>query len=172
MIIDFKNMQEKPVEGFRGGIGITNLKKFENELGKIILGRLEPGATIGLHTHETNSEAIYIVSGTADFIYDPGASSGTSSAADQNHVGTASAADQNHVGTSSAADQNHVGTSSAAECAAKTASSPNTDLNPTAMQISETVSAGGCHYCPKGHSHSMINNSEEDVIFFAVIPEQ
>ena len=109
MVIDFLNMEEKPVEGFKGGIGITNLRKFENELGKIIMGRLEPGATIGLHTHETNSEVIYIISGTADFIYDEG---------------------------------------------------------------TETVETGGCHYCPKGHSHSMINNGKEDIVFFAVVPEQ
>ena len=109
MVIDFLNMEEKPVEGFKGGIGITNLRKFENELGKIIMGRLEPGATIGLHTHETNSEVIYIISGTADFIYDEG---------------------------------------------------------------TEMVGTGGCHYCPKGHSHSMINNGKEDIVFFAVVPEQ
>ena len=109
MIIDFENMEENPVPEFKGGVGITNLKKFENELGKIILGRLEPGATIGLHTHETNSEAIYIISGDADFIYDDG---------------------------------------------------------------TEHVSAGGCHYCPKGHSHSMINNGAEDIVFFAVVSEQ
>ena len=36
----------------------------------------------------------------------------------------------------------------------------------------EEVHAGECHYCPKGHSHSMINNGEEDLIFFAVVPEQ
>ena len=35
----------------------------------------------------------------------------------------------------------------------------------------ETV-AGGCHYCPKGHSHSMINNGTEDLVYFAVVPEQ
>ena len=166
MVIDFKSMEETPVDGFRGGTGVTNLKKFENELGKIILGRLEPGATIGLHTHETNSEAIYIVSGTANFIYDPGTSSGAASDPDQNPAGAASAVDQSPAG---------------AECAASTASSPNTDhvligpagdQKPSAPQISETVSAGGCHYCPKGHTHSMINNSGEDVIFFAVIPEQ
>ena len=109
MVIDFLNMEEKPVEGFKGGIGITNLRKFENELGKIIMGRLEPGATIGIHTHETNRETIYIISGTADFIYDDG---------------------------------------------------------------TEQVGAGGCHYCPKGHSHSMINNGKEDIVFFAVVPEQ
>ncbi len=123
MIIDFQNMEEKPVECFKGGIGITNLRKFENELGKIILGRLEPGATIGLHTHETNSEAIYIVSGTADFIYDPDTESASDGAAD-------------------------------------------------ATVKYETVTAGSCHYCPKGHTHSMVNNSSEDIVFFAVIPEQ
>ena len=34
------------------------------------------------------------------------------------------------------------------------------------------VSAGLCHYCPKGHAHSLINNSEEDLDFFAVVPLQ
>lgn len=109
MVIDFLNMEKKATPEFKGGVGITNLRKFENDLGKIIMGRLEPGATIGLHTHETNSEAIYIISGTADFIYDDG---------------------------------------------------------------TETVTSGGCHYCPKGHSHSMINNTSEDIVFFAVVPEQ
>ena len=36
----------------------------------------------------------------------------------------------------------------------------------------EQADAGGCHYCPKGHSHSMMNNGDEDLIFFAVVPEQ
>lgn len=36
----------------------------------------------------------------------------------------------------------------------------------------EKTSAGGCHYCPKGHSHSMINNGAEDLVYFAVVPEQ
>ncbi len=35
----------------------------------------------------------------------------------------------------------------------------------------EKAKAGECHYCPKGHSHSMINNSNEDLVFFAVVPE-
>lgn len=29
-----------------------------------------------------------------------------------------------------------------------------------------------CHYCEKGKSHSLINNSEKDLIFFAVVPIQ
>ena len=36
----------------------------------------------------------------------------------------------------------------------------------------EPVVAGQCHYCPKGHSHSLINNSEGLLEFFAVVPQQ
>ena len=41
---------------------------------------------------------------------------------------------------------------------------------------SETVSPvapGDCLYCPKGHSHSLQNTSEEcDLVFYAVVPKQ
>ena len=33
-----------------------------------------------------------------------------------------------------------------------------------------TLEAGQCHYCPQGHTHSLINDSEEDLVFFAVVP--
>ena len=37
----------------------------------------------------------------------------------------------------------------------------------------ERLVSGQCHYCPKGHSHSLINASEtEDLTYFAVVPEQ
>lgn len=36
----------------------------------------------------------------------------------------------------------------------------------------EYASAGQCHYCPEGHSHSMINESDEELVFFAVVPKQ
>ena len=29
-----------------------------------------------------------------------------------------------------------------------------------------------CHYCPKGHTHSLINDSDAGLTFLAVIPEQ
>jgi hypothetical protein len=51
MIIDFEKMEEKANPEFKGGEGVAYMKKFENELGKIILGRLEKGSSIGLHTH-------------------------------------------------------------------------------------------------------------------------
>lgn len=102
-------MQAKVMHEFKGGRNDLNLKLFCDDNAKIMLGRLEKGASIGLHTHDTSSEMIYIISGEADFIYD---------------------------------------------------------------DTTETVEAGACHYCPKGHTHSMINNQDEELVFFAVVPEQ
>lgn len=34
------------------------------------------------------------------------------------------------------------------------------------------IKAGECHYCPEGHSHSLINNSDNDLEFYAVVPKQ
>ena len=37
----------------------------------------------------------------------------------------------------------------------------------------ERLKPGQCHYCPKGHSHSLINASAtEPLTYFAVVPEQ
>ena len=36
----------------------------------------------------------------------------------------------------------------------------------------EPLAPGACHYCPKGHAHSLINDSDGDLVFFAVVPEQ
>ena len=35
----------------------------------------------------------------------------------------------------------------------------------------EYVEAGQCHFCPKGHSHSLINENEEPLVFYACVPE-
>ncbi len=34
------------------------------------------------------------------------------------------------------------------------------------------LQAGDCHYCKKGCSHSLINDSDADLEFFAVVPQQ
>ena len=34
------------------------------------------------------------------------------------------------------------------------------------------VYAGLCHYCPKGHTHSLVNDSDADLEFLAVVPIQ
>lgn len=109
MVIDFERMEETIIPGFRGGTGETAARMFADENGKIMQGRLAPGASIGSHAHETSSEIIYILSGIGKALYDG---------------------------------------------------------------RTETLGPGQCHYCPKGHSHSLINDGEEELCFFAVVPEQ
>ncbi|MBR3894884.1 MAG: cupin domain-containing protein [Clostridia bacterium] len=36
----------------------------------------------------------------------------------------------------------------------------------------ERLTAGECHYCPLGASHSLCNDSGADLLFFAVVPQQ
>ena len=38
--------------------------------------------------------------------------------------------------------------------------------------VEERLAAGDCHYCPKGHSHTLKNDGPEDFVFFAVVAEQ
>ena len=38
--------------------------------------------------------------------------------------------------------------------------------------IEEPVAAGECQYCKKGQSHTLINNGDVDLCFFAVVPQQ
>ena len=35
----------------------------------------------------------------------------------------------------------------------------------------EKFHTGDVHYCPMGHSHAMYNDGEEDLIYFAIVPE-
>ena len=109
MLIEFDKMEEQTIPHFQGGEGAFLTKMRVDELGKILRGRLEPGSTIGLHTHDTSSEIIYILSGTGKVLYDG---------------------------------------------------------------EYEPLSAGSCHYCPKGHAHSLINDSDALLEFFAVVPVQ
>jgi len=108
MIIDFNKIEEKAIPNFKGGEKEFHAKMNVDEKNKIISGKLLPGASIGLHTHETNSEIIFFKSGTGKVIYDG---------------------------------------------------------------VEERVSAGICHYCPQGHSHTLINDSDAELTFCAVIPE-
>ena len=34
------------------------------------------------------------------------------------------------------------------------------------------VEAGQCTYCPEGHTHSLVNTSDEDLEFYACVPKQ
>ena len=37
--------------------------------------------------------------------------------------------------------------------------------------VEEILKPGTCHICPKGSTHSIINNGDEDLIFFTVVPK-
>lgn len=109
MLVDFNAIEEQVIPNFLGGEGTTRARMRVDELGKIMRGALEPGSSIGLHTHETSSEIIYILAGEGKVLCDG---------------------------------------------------------------VYESLSAGSCHYCPKGHSHSLINDSGALLEFFAVVPVQ
>ena len=108
MVIDFSKMEEKVLPHFMGGEGELRAHMRVDELGKILHGTLNPGCSIGLHTHDTSSEIIYILAGTGKVLCDG---------------------------------------------------------------VYEPLAAGDCHYCPRGHEHSLINDSDGDLAYFAVIPQ-
>lgn len=109
MIIDFNNMESKMLPEFKGGEGVTEARMYLDDLNRIMVMKLKPGASIGYHLHDKGSEIIYVIEGKGTAVYDG---------------------------------------------------------------EDETVSAGMCQYCPKGHSHGLKNTGDEDLVFFAVVPEQ
>ena len=38
--------------------------------------------------------------------------------------------------------------------------------------VEEELEAGDCHYCKKGSEHTLLNRGEDDLIFYAVVPQQ
>jgi quercetin dioxygenase-like cupin family protein len=63
MRIDFAHIEEHAIPNMLGGKGDFCHKKFEDGKMKVMQGRLAPGSSLGLHTHETNCEVIYVISG-------------------------------------------------------------------------------------------------------------
>ncbi len=70
MVIDFDNIIEEHCIGFKGGHGELISRNFIDDKCKIMMSCLRPGASSGLHTHNGNSEIVYIINGTATFHYD------------------------------------------------------------------------------------------------------
>lgn len=108
MILDFNEMPLNVAANFKGGEKEYRSRRFEDECNKIMLGELEPGASIGYHSHDVNSEIIYLLAGKGKVLYD---------------------------------------------------------------DVEETLQSGQVHYCPKGHSHSLVNNGVEPLVFVAIVPE-
>ena len=70
MLLNFDQIEEKVIPKMRGGEGEMITRMFVNEDTKIMRGCLTPGSTIGLHTHDTSSEIICILSGTGKVLCD------------------------------------------------------------------------------------------------------
>ena len=70
MIINFKEIEAKHVDGFKGGKGDFVTKLADDGNVKIMLNTLPAGSSIGIHTHNGNCEVMYILKGEITFIYD------------------------------------------------------------------------------------------------------
>lgn len=109
MTIDFNSMEFQALPNFKGGEKELKAQMFFDGTNRILHGILVPGASIGMHTHEDNTEIIFVIKGNGTII-DDGESS--------------------------------------------------------------PISAGQCTYCPKGHSHSLVNTSDADLEFYAAVANQ
>ena len=109
MIVDFSNIAEQSYPNFKGGEKALEARMYFDGKVRIMKGRLVPGASIGMHTHESNCEVVFISKGNAKVKY-----------------------------------------------------------NGEVIALPQ----GTCHYCPKGDTHSLYNDSDCDVEFTAVVPEQ
>jgi len=65
MKIDYEAVKEVVIPNFRGGEGDFHIKPYGDDLCKISMMRIQPGTYNGMHTHEVDSEILYVVSGTA-----------------------------------------------------------------------------------------------------------
>ena len=70
MIIPYATIPEVTLEAFKGGKGELMARNYVDEKNKIMQMRLRPGASIGYHSHDVNSEIILIFSGVGHFEYD------------------------------------------------------------------------------------------------------
>lgn len=70
MKLDFTAIPAQRIEGFKGGLGLFEPRMFTDGNNKIMLATLSPGAHIGLHTHEGNSEIVFVLEGEGVMEYD------------------------------------------------------------------------------------------------------
>lgn len=109
MLISFPNIDELAKPHLRNGEKTTFMKRVDFGASRVMIIRLEPGASIGEHTHEEDCEIFYYLSGKGKCLYDG---------------------------------------------------------------KWEPVEPGTAHFCPKGHSHSLVNSGDEDLVLFAAVIEQ
>ncbi len=70
MILNFDAIDEQVIPNFKGGEKQLKTHLYADEACKIMRASLEPGASIGLHTHETDSEIVFMLKGTGVVLND------------------------------------------------------------------------------------------------------
>ena len=70
MLIDFNRQNERVFTGMNGGTGEVCAKMYVNSSGKVIISRLKPGASIGLHTQNNGNDINFVVSGNGRALCD------------------------------------------------------------------------------------------------------
>ena len=80
MTIDLNNMDVTVLPNFKGGEKSFAANMFFDGTNRIFKGRLVPGATIGMHTHEDSCEVIFVLEGKGTIVErDPGSDVETTS---------------------------------------------------------------------------------------------
>lgn len=64
MIIDFNKIEEQSIPNFKGGEKSLEARMYFDGTNRVLKGRLQPGASIGLHTHDDSCEMIFLTRGT------------------------------------------------------------------------------------------------------------
>ena len=70
MEIKLHEIQEQIFHRLRDGEGNTHRRAFEDEAVRIMILTLEPGSSIGRHTHDANFEVFYGISGKGKVLYE------------------------------------------------------------------------------------------------------
>ena len=68
MIIDFNKMDVTVLPNFKGGEKEFAANMFFDGTNRIFKGRLIPGATIGMHTHDDSCEVIFVLEGAGTIV--------------------------------------------------------------------------------------------------------
>lgn len=63
MVLDFETLPSEAKEHFKGGEGTLGMQAHADALNRIMRVTLPAGASIGMHTHDTSSEIVYVLAG-------------------------------------------------------------------------------------------------------------
>ena len=70
MLIDFNKIEEKTFPGMNNGTGTMSAKIHIGKRGKIILTRIHPSGSIGMHIQKSGDDINYVMSGKGKVVCD------------------------------------------------------------------------------------------------------